>query len=194
MIIIIDNYDSFTYNLYQYVAQSDVEIQVHRNDQISLEQIAELEPQGIILSPGPGRPENAGICVDLVKRFGAYIPILGVCLGHQAIAIANNAKVIPAKNIMHGKTSLVFHNRGQLYKKLGLPFHAGRYHSLTVAAESINSDLIVEAQTEDDVIMGIKHRDYPCYGVQFHPESILSESGMQLIDNFLEVCQELQPC
>lgn len=190
MILIIDNYDSFTYNLYQFIAANTNEVKVIRNDKISLEQIKELGPAGIILSPGPGRPENAGVCVELVRALAKEIPILGVCLGHQAIAVAYGASVCHAKEIVHGKPSVIFHNRSRLYKDVPLPFAAGRYHSLLVDRETLPETLEIESESNDGVIMGLKHKTYSTYGVQFHPESILSTHGETVLLNFLGVCQE----
>jgi anthranilate synthase component II len=189
MILIIDNYDSFTYNLFQAVAETEKEVKVVRNDRISLDEIEALSPKGIILSPGPGRPENAGICVDLIRRFGPKIPILGVCLGHQAIGIAYGADVIGSPEILHGKDSLIFHARKKLFKNMPLPFFAGRYHSLLIAKESLPKELAIEAQTAEGLIMAVAHREYPVYGVQFHPESILTPEGKILIKQFLDSCK-----
>jgi anthranilate synthase component II len=185
MIIIIDNYDSFTYNLYQAVAVFHKDVKVFRNDEISIEEIKTLNPTGIILSPGPGRPEYAGICIEVIRRFGPTIPILGVCLGHQAISLVYGGKVVQTPVIVHGKESLIFHTRQNLFKGMPLPFKAGRYHSLAVAG----GDLQIEAETADGIIMGVRHRVHPVYGVQFHPESILTPEGQTLIRNFVEICQ-----
>ena len=190
MILIIDNYDSFTYNLYQDVAQWVNAVTVVRNDAFSLTDIAEQSPNGIILSPGPGRPESAGLCIDVIQRFSGQIPILGVCLGHQAIATAFGGQVIQSTDIMHGKTSLVFHNRGRLYQDLPLPLEVGRYHSLVVDRTSLPECLMIEAETADQTIMGIRHQQHLTFGVQFHPESILTDNGSKLIDNFLSLCQQ----
>lgn len=189
MILIIDNYDSFTYNLYQAVAEINPDVKVVRNNEITLEEIEKMNPQGIILSPGPGRPETAGICIDLIRRFGPKIPILGVCLGHQAIAIAYGGKVIGSPEILHGKESLIFHSRKNLFKKMPLPFSAGRYHSLLAEKLSLPSDLVIEAETPEGLIMAFSHRTHPVYGVQFHPESILTPEGKILIRNFMEICK-----
>lgn len=188
MILIIDNYDSFTYNLYQGIIGFEENIEVFRNDKITVNDIKKKAPKGIILSPGPGKPEDAGICIELIRELSPTTPLLGVCLGHQAIAAAFGGKVIKAHELMHGKSSLVFHNRGELYAKMSLPFLAGRYHSLMVERDSLPAVLKIEAETSDEMIMGMKHRAYPTYGVQFHPESVLSESGIQLLENFVSLC------
>jgi anthranilate synthase component 2 len=190
MILLIDNYDSFTYNLYQDIAQKTDEVLVVRNDKITLDEIAKLKPAGIVLSPGPGRPEDAGICVDLIKRFSGSIPILGICLGHQAIAIAFNSQVVQAENIMHGKTSPAFHNRQVIFKNIALPFEAGRYHSLVIDRDTLSPELEVTAESADDIIMAVQHKTHPTYGLQFHPESILTESGSDFISNFLEAIKQ----
>lgn len=185
MILIIDNYDSFTYNLYQALAVLHRDVKVVRNDEISVEEIEILNPSGIILSPGPGRPEDAGICIEVIRRFQAKTPILGVCLGHQAIGLVYGGQVIQSPEILHGKESLVFHTRKNLFKGMPLPFKAGRYHSLAVAG----GDLEIEAETADGIVMAVKHRTYPVYGVQFHPESILTPEGQTLLQNFVEICR-----
>ena len=186
MIVLIDNYDSFTYNLYQILAQQNIDILVVRNDKISIAQILELNVQGIVLSPGPGRPEDAGICVDLIKK-SVNIPLLGVCLGMQALAYSFGARIIHAPVVMHGKQTLIFHKRQDLYQDMPLPFLAGRYHSLVVDKNSLPNSLLVDAETADGVIMGIKHKSLPYFGVQFHPESILTENGKALLKNFLQL-------
>lgn len=190
MILIIDNYDSFTYNLYQIVCQLDDDVVVLRNDKISIAKVKQLSPDGIILSPGPGKPEDAGLCVEIIRNFSGEIPILGVCLGHQAVAIAFGGAVIRSNEIIHGKASLVFHNRNNLYQGIPLPFKAGRYHSLIVDRKSLPVQLKVEAETSNEIIMGIKHYEHPTYGVQFHPESILSEYGKNIIQNFIVGCKK----
>ncbi|MFC1746565.1 anthranilate synthase component II [Candidatus Riflebacteria bacterium] len=189
MLLIIDNYDSFTFNLFQMVAGQVETVIVKRNDRISLAEIAELNPSGIILSPGPGRPEDAGICVELIKKFASTIPIFGVCLGHQAIAIAFGGKVVQASQIVHGKTTYVFHRRRDIFNNLPLPFAAGRYHSLIVERDSLPKELIVEAESNEGIIMALKHLFFPTYGVQFHPESILTPDGALLMQHFLIECQ-----
>jgi anthranilate synthase component 2 len=186
MILIIDNYDSFTYNLYQGIAPFSTDIQVVRNDKITLEEIKALKPSGIILSPGPGRPENAGLCIELIRT--TEIPLLGVCLGHQAITMAFGGKVISAPTILHGKSDLISYTGTTIYKGLPLPFEAGRYHSLLVERASLPAELRIEAINDEDLIMGIRHRTRPIYGVQFHPESILTPQGSLLLKNFIQHC------
>jgi anthranilate synthase component 2 len=192
MILVIDNYDSFTYNLVQYLGELGTElpvaadIQVYRNDQISLEQIRQLQPDAIVISPGPGRPEDAGISPALIKELGTETPILGVCLGHQGIGQVFGGKITSAPELMHGKTSPVQHKGVGVFKGLANPFTATRYHSLVIDAQSCPDELEVTAWVEDGTIMGVRHRDYPhIQGVQFHPESILTDSGKQLLKNFL---------
>jgi anthranilate synthase component II len=188
MILIIDNYDSFTYNLYQSVAQFYPQIKVIRNDRITVDEIKSLQPSGIILSPGPGRPEAAGICVDLIRSMNESIPLLGVCLGHQAIVYAFGGRIVQAPDIVHGKPELIFHHRKGLYQHLPLPFAAGRYHSLIADTASLPESLSIEAENADALIMGIRHRHLPIYGVQFHPESILTPAGDALLQNFVHQC------
>ena len=185
MILIIDNYDSFTYNLYQAVSSIYPDVKVMRNDAISIAEIEKLAPKGIILSPGPGRPEEAGICLELILRLGAHIPILGVCLGHQAIGLAYGGKVVQSPQIFHGKESFIFHTRKDLFSGMPLPFKAGRYHSLAV----VGGDLEIDAETADGITMALKHATHPVYGVQFHPESILTPEGHVLLKNFVERCR-----
>lgn len=187
MILIIDNYDSFVYNLYQYVAQLHPDVKVVRNDKISLAEIEKLQPKGIILSPGPGRPEDAGICIELIKKFSGTVPLLGVCLGHQAMSIAFGGKVVAASEIVHGKPVPVFHYRQHLYRNVPLPFSAGRYHSLVVAKENLPAELVIEAETTDGMIMGMRHREHKTFGVQFHPESILTPEGNLLLKEFVNL-------
>ncbi len=187
----IDNYDSFTYNLYQYIGELYKDIVVVRNNEILVEDIEKFENlQGIVISPGPGVPEDSGICIDVIKKYGKDIPILGICLGHQAIAAAYGGDVVRAKEIKHGKTSMVEHVENELFKGIKNPIRAMRYHSLVVDEESINSTGVIKiAESDDGVLMGIKHNVYPVYGLQFHPESILTECGKNIIKNFLqEVC------
>ncbi|MDJ0678338.1 MAG: aminodeoxychorismate/anthranilate synthase component II [Xenococcaceae cyanobacterium MO_167.B52] len=193
MIIVIDNYDSFTYNLVQYLGELGQElpvakeIQVYRNDKIDLETIKKLQPDGIVISPGPGRPEDAGISLQLIKQLGDRISILGVCLGHQSIGQVFGGQVVSAPVLMHGKTSPVHHSNIGVFKNIESPFTATRYHSLVIDRSTIPDTLEVTAWTEDGTIMGVRHRNYPhIQGVQFHPESILTNSGKQLLRNFLE--------
>lgn len=192
MILVIDNYDSFTYNLVQYLGELGLtipvakEIQVYRNDKITTEEIKNLNPDGIVISPGPKRPEDAGICLDVIAKFGATIPILGVCLGHQSIGQVFGGKIVFAPNLMHGKTSEIYHNNKGVFANLKNPFTATRYHSLVIEKETFPSSLEITAWTEDGIVMGVRHKEYPhIQGVQFHPESILTTSGLQLLKNFL---------
>ncbi|OIU71382.1 anthranilate synthase component II [Rossellomorea aquimaris] len=187
MILLIDNYDSFTYNLYQYLLELGEDVLIKRNDEITLEGIQELKPEGIILSPGPGTPEDAGICIEIIRNLHASAPILGVCLGHQAIAAAFGAKVVIADRIMHGKTSLIRHDGDGVFQYLSQPLTVMRYHSLVVEKESLPQQFEVTATSMDDnQIMAIKHRRYPLFGVQFHPESIGTDTGKKILSNFLD--------
>lgn len=188
MIVLIDNYDSFTYNLYQILA-SLKEVKVFRNDKVTLEEIREMNPEGIVISPGPGRPENAGILLDVVNEFKGKCPILGVCLGHQGIALSFGGKVVSAKEIVHGKRSKVKFKPCKIFDGLNQSEDVMRYHSLIVEKESLPNEIEVMATTENDEIMAIRHRDYEIYGVQFHPESIYTSCGEKIIENFIkEVC------
>ena len=193
MILVIDNYDSFTYNLVQYLGELGhqlpvaAEIQVYRNDQISLEQIRKLQPDGIVISPGPGRPEDAGVSLEIIQHLGATVPILGVCLGHQSIGEVFGGKVVSAPTLMHGKTSEIYHTNVGVFRNLENPFTATRYHSLVIERETFPDVLEITAWVDDGTIMGVRHRNYPhVEGVQFHPESILTSSGKLLLRNFLE--------
>ena len=193
MILVIDNYDSFTYNLVQYLGELGLEIpvaseiKVYRNDKIELEQIKELKPDGIVISPGPGRPEDGGICLDMVAQLGSQIPILGVCLGHQIIGQVFGGKIVSAPVLMHGKTSEIYHHHVGVFAGLPSPFTATRYHSLVIEPKTIPPILEITAWTEDNTIMAVRHREYQhIQGVQFHPESILTNSGLQLLGNFLQ--------
>jgi anthranilate synthase/aminodeoxychorismate synthase-like glutamine amidotransferase len=186
MILLLDNYDSFTYNLAQFLGQLGEKLEVIRNDQITLEQIAAKKPQRIVISPGPGTPENAGICVEVIRRYAGEIPILGVCLGHQAIGYAFGGKVIRAPKIMHGKTSRIHHDNRTIFKELPQDFAATRYHSLIVEEKSLPAELEISAKT-DGIVMGLRHRKMLVEGVQFHPESVLTDVGMQLLRNFLSL-------
>ena len=182
----IDNYDSFTYNLYQYLSELGAEVEVARNDKISLEEIKEISPEGIIISPGPSTPLEAGISNDVIRRFGPIIPILGVCLGHQCIGYVYGAKVGRAGEIRHGKTSMVSHQGAGVLVGLPNPFQAIRYHSLVVYPETIPDTLEVTAHTDNGLVMGLRHKEFPVEGVQFHPESILTPDGKHLLQNFLD--------
>ena len=190
MILMIDNYDSFTYNIVQYFGELGENLIVFRNDQITIDKIMELKPDKIIISPGPCTPNEAGISIDVVKNFYKFTPILGVCLGHQSIGQAFGGNIISAKKIMHGKISPIIHNDSKMYTDISNPFNATRYHSLVIEKPSLPNCLTITAWTEegnDIEIMGIEHKDYPIYGLQFHPESILTTSGHQLLKNFLEI-------
>ncbi|AGB18831.1 anthranilate synthase component II [Thermoanaerobacterium thermosaccharolyticum] len=186
MLLLIDNYDSFTYNLYQFIGEIYPDIKVLRNDQIEISDIILMKPDGIVLSPGPGRPENAGICIDVIKKFSDKIPILGICLGHQAIGCAYGAKIIKSNIIKHGKTSIVTHNGQGLFNGIKNPIRAMRYHSLIIDKDSLTDELEITAEAEDGTIMGIKHKKFPVYGLQFHPESILTEKGKSILKNYVE--------
>jgi len=185
--LLLDNYDSFTYNLAQYLGELGCTLEVHRNDKISVEQIARLKPEKIVISPGPCTPEEAGISVELVEKLAEKFPILGVCLGHQAIGAAFGAKIIRAPKLFHGKTSEIEHDGKGIFRSLPNPFTATRYHSLIVDRKSLPHELEVSAETKEGVIMGLRHREYQVDGVQFHPESVLTESGKQLLSNFLSI-------
>ncbi|MFQ6674586.1 MAG: anthranilate synthase component II [Fidelibacterota bacterium] len=187
MVLILDNYDSFTYNLVQYAWQLGHELEVYRNDEISTMDIKKMRPEKIVISPGPGRPEDAGISVEVVKEFASETAILGVCLGHQAIATAFGGRIIQAPEIIHGKTSRVIHNRSVIFKNVPETFEATRYHSLVVEQETLPEILGVTAQTDDGLIMALEHRQHPVYGVQFHPESIATGHGMKIMENFLSI-------
>jgi anthranilate synthase/aminodeoxychorismate synthase-like glutamine amidotransferase len=184
MILLIDNYDSFTYNLAQFLGQLGEKLEVRRNDQITVDQIAAKKPERIVISPGPGEPQNAGICIDVIRQFTGKIPILGVCLGHQAIGYAFGGDVVRAPALMHGKTSRIHHDSKTIFRKLTQDFVATRYHSLIVQKKGLPRELEISAET-DGLIMGLRHRKLPLEGVQFHPESVLTEVGMQLLRNFL---------
>jgi anthranilate synthase/aminodeoxychorismate synthase-like glutamine amidotransferase len=186
MILLIDNYDSFTYNLYHYLGELGAEVQVYLNDKISLDEIEALGPEKIVISPGPCTPREAGISCATIKRFGARIPILGVCLGHQSIGAAYGGQIIRAPSIMHGKLSEVTHDAQTIFRDLKNPFAAMRYHSLVIDPKSLPPELTVSASTTDGVIMAVRHKIFPVEGVQFHPESILAEEGKKLLKNFLD--------
>jgi anthranilate synthase/aminodeoxychorismate synthase-like glutamine amidotransferase len=187
VVLVIDNYDSFTYNLVQYLGELGAHMEVRRNDQISLEEIERLSPERIVISPGPKTPSEAGICLDLIRTFAGRVPILGVCLGHQAIGQAFGGKVVRAPEIMHGKTSRIHHDGRTIFAGLPNPFLATRYHSLMVDRDGLPDCLEVSATSPDGLIMGLRHRAAPVEGVQFHPESILTDSGKQLLANFLQL-------
>jgi anthranilate synthase/aminodeoxychorismate synthase-like glutamine amidotransferase len=186
VILLIDNYDSFTFNLAQYLGELGAGPVVKRNDEVTLDEISAMQPQRIVISPGPGRPEEAGVSVDVIKQLGPRVPILGVCLGHQGIGIAFGGSVVRAGELMHGKTSTVHHDGAGVFKGVTQPFSAGRYHSLVVA-QPLPPDLELAAHTDDGTVMGVRHRKYPIHGVQFHPESVLTGEGMKLLRNFLEM-------
>jgi anthranilate synthase/aminodeoxychorismate synthase-like glutamine amidotransferase len=187
VILLLDNYDSFTYNLAQYLGELGCQVEVHRNDRISVEQIAQRKPERIVISPGPCTPQEAGISMELIQRLAAKIPILGVCLGHQAIGAAFGGKIIRAPKLFHGKTSEIQHQGTGIFRELPSPFTATRYHSLIVERKSLPRELAITAETADGIIMGLRHRKYPLAGVQFHPESVLTVSGKQLLKNFLSL-------
>jgi anthranilate synthase component II len=188
VLLLIDNYDSFTFNLAQYLGELGAEVVVRRNNTITLDEIDAMRPTHIVISPGPGRPEQAGVSIDVIKRFGPAIPMLGVCLGHQAMGAAFGGRVVRAGQLMHGKTSMVDHDGRGVFKDLQGPFAAARYHSLIVADDDFPSDLIVAARTTDTgTVMGLRHRVWPMHGVQFHPESVLTQEGRHILRNFLDV-------
>jgi anthranilate synthase/aminodeoxychorismate synthase-like glutamine amidotransferase len=187
MLLVIDNYDSFTYNLVQYFGELGADPQVKRNDVITPDEVEKMKPQKIVISPGPGRPEEAGISMELIRKFGGKIPILGVCLGHQCMGEVYGGKVVRAGRLMHGKTSPIQHDGKGVFQGLPNPFEATRYHSLIVEKNSVPSCLEVCAETAEGEIMGLRHREYPVHGVQFHPESILSKEGKDLLANFLKI-------
>jgi anthranilate synthase/aminodeoxychorismate synthase-like glutamine amidotransferase len=188
MILVIDNYDSFTYNLVQYLGELGAELRVRRNDQVTVGEIEAMAPEQILISPGPGRPEDAGISVDVIRRFGPSVPILGVCLGHQAIGVVYGGTVCRASVPMHGKTSTIVHDGKGLFHGIAEPFLAGRYHSLVISSDRLPNELEVAARTrEDGTIMAVRHRSYPVHGVQFHPESVLTDEGRRILRNFLDL-------
>jgi anthranilate synthase/aminodeoxychorismate synthase-like glutamine amidotransferase len=187
MVLMIDNYDSFTYNLVQYLGQLGAEVAVHRNDEVSIGEIERMDPEAIFLSPGPCTPQKAGITVEVIRHFHKTLPILGVCLGHQAIGYAFGAEVVRADRLMHGKTSPVFNDGRTIFRGLPNPFPAGRYHSLLVRRETLPPLFEISAETKEGEIMGLRHCDYPLEGVQFHPESVLTPGGKRILRNFLEL-------
>jgi anthranilate synthase/aminodeoxychorismate synthase-like glutamine amidotransferase len=186
MILLIDNYDSFTYNLFHYLGELGVDVKVYLNDKISSDEIERLRPEKIVISPGPCTPKEAGISCDVIRRFGEKTPILGVCLGHQCIGAAFGGEIVRAPTIMHGKMSEILHDSKTIYRSLKNPFSAMRYHSLVINPDRLPAELTVSARTSDNVIMGVRHRSHPIEGVQFHPESILTEEGKRLLKNFVE--------
>jgi len=187
MVFVLDNYDSFTYNLVQYMGELGAEMTIRRNDELSVDEVEALEPERILLSPGPCTPHDAGISIDVVRRFAGKVPILGVCLGHQAIGAAFGGNVVRARQLMHGKTSEVEHDGKTIFNGLRNPMTCTRYHSLIVAEKGLPGSLEVTARTADGTIMGLRHKEYPVEGVQFHPESVLTQDGKRLIKNFLEL-------
>ena len=188
MVLVIDNYDSFTYNLVQYLGELGADIRVRRNDAVTVGEVEAMAPEQILISPGPGRPEDAGVSVDVIRHFGPSTPILGVCLGHQAIGVVYGGTVCRASVPMHGKTSTVVHDGKGLFEGMTEPFQAGRYHSLVISSDHVPQELEVTARTkEDGTIMGVRHRSYPVHGVQFHPESVLTEEGRRILRNFLDL-------
>jgi anthranilate synthase/aminodeoxychorismate synthase-like glutamine amidotransferase len=187
MLLMIDNYDSFTYNIVDYFGQLGEDVRVYRNDKITLEEIEALKPERLVISPGPCSPEEAGISVNAIKYFAGKLPILGVCLGHQAIGAAFGGNVVRSVSLMHGKTSPIIHDNREIFKGLPNPFQATRYHSLIVDSPTLPDCLEVTAWVENGEIMGLRHKQLPIWGVQFHPESILTEGGMQILQNFLEI-------
>jgi anthranilate synthase/aminodeoxychorismate synthase-like glutamine amidotransferase len=187
MLLVIDNYDSFTYNLVQLFGELKIDPVVRRNDEISLDDIKKLKPERICISPGPGRPEDAGVSAEVIRQFGPRTPILGVCLGHQCIAQVFGGEIVRAEKLMHGKTSTIRHNQRNIFQDITQPLEATRYHSLIVRRESLPNSLEITAETDDGEIMGLQHREFPLHGVQFHPESILTAEGKKLLANFLRV-------
>ena len=187
MILMIDNYDSFTYNLVQYLRQMAMDVEVARNDRIGAAAVAARPPAGIVISPGPGRPEAAGVSMDLIRRFSGRIPILGVCLGHQAIAAVFGGQVVAARRLMHGKTSMVTADGKGVFAGMQRPFQAMRYHSLAVARDSLPASLEISAEADDGEIMGLRHREHPTEGIQFHPESIMTPMGKRILRNFVNI-------
>ena len=188
MLLVIDNYDSFTYNLVQYLGELGAEIRVYRNDQVTGDEVVAMRPERVVISPGPGRPEDAGVTLELIRRQGATTPILGVCLGHQAIGMAYGGTVCRARVPMHGKTSAVVHDGEGVFRGISDPFEAGRYHSLIIGGDDVPADLEIVARARDeDIIMGVRHRAHPVHGVQFHPESVLTNEGQRILKNFMEL-------
>ncbi len=189
MLLLIDNYDSFTYNLYQYLAEMGADVQVRRNDHVTLDEIEAMQPDHIVISPGPGTPTEAGLSCKVIETFGPCTPVLGVCLGHQAIGQVYGGRVLRAPEPMHGKTSMMYHQGQGVFRNLPVPFEANRYHSLIVERSTLPAELEVTAETADGLIMGLRHCTYPVEGVQFHPESIMTPTGKELLYNFLTMRQ-----
>lgn len=187
MLLLIDNYDSFTYNLYQYLCELGAEVEVVRNDKASVDELDAMRPERVVVSPGPSNPQNAGISVEAIRHFAGKAPVLGVCLGHQCVGVAFGSVVAGAGEIRHGKTSMIHHDGQGVFKGLPDPFEAVRYHSLAIKPESISDELEVTARTENGIIMGVRHRSFTVEGIQFHPESILTEPGKALLQNFLDM-------
>lgn len=187
MILVIDNYDSFTYNLVQYLGEMGQDIKVARNDKITLSGIKSLSPKKIVISPGPGFPKDAGISNDIIREFAGKVPILGVCLGHQCVGEVFGGKVVKGRRPMHGKTSKIYHNGKEIFKGISNPFEATRYHSLIVERQTLPESLLITAETKEKEIMGLRHRRFPIWGVQFHPESILTDEGKKILANFLRM-------
>jgi anthranilate synthase/aminodeoxychorismate synthase-like glutamine amidotransferase len=187
MVLMIDNYDSFTFNLVQYMGELGADIKVFRNDAITIDEITKMKPEKIVISPGPCTPNEAGISVDVVTNFAGKIPILGVCLGHESIAAAFGGEIVKAKELMHGKTSMIKHDGLGVFKGIESPFIATRYHSLAVEAQTLPDKLVISATTDDGEIMALRHKDYNVTGIQFHPESILTTSGKDILNNFLQI-------
>ena len=190
MIALIDNYDSFTYNLAQYLGELGAQVRVFRNDEITVDEVAALKPSHVVLSPGPGTPDDAGITLALIARLAGSVPLLGVCLGHQALGEVYGGRIVRAARLMHGKTSPILHKGRGVFAGLDNPFEATRYHSLIVERDSLPSSLELMAWTPEGEIMGIKHKDHETWGVQFHPESVLTRPGLKLIENFLVLCRQ----
>ena len=187
MILMIDNYDSFTYNLVQYIRQMNKDVNVFRNDAITIENIENLAPTAIVISPGPGKPDTAGVSLDVIKKFSGQIPILGVCLGHQSIALSFGGTIISAKKIMHGKTSMITNDGKGVYKGIKKPFSAMRYHSLAISRENLPECLEITSESEDGEIMGLRHKIHKTEGIQFHPESIMTQVGKRILRNFINI-------
>ena len=194
MIVLLDNYDSFTYNLYQFIAGIEPDVKVIRNDQITPEEILEMKPEALVISPGPGKPSDAGICIEAIQKLKGKIPMLGVCLGHQAMAEAFGATVGHAGQLMHGKTSLLTDVKTDsvMFQNLTLPIQVARYHSLAVKEETLPEELIVTARSEDNEIMAMEHKEYPIFGLQFHPESVMTPEGLQMISNFIHYAKSFK--